>query len=55
MLSLFTGAIIALEISLTIVSLNRLGYLDKIKNLFKKQRVSNFTTQPNLKAIQCKF
>ena len=53
MLSLFTGAIIAIEISLTIVSLNRLGYLDKVKNLFKKQTVTNFTVQPNLKAISC--
>ena len=53
MLSIFTGAIIAVEISLTVISLNRLGYLDKVKNLFKKQRVSNFTTQPILKAISC--
>jgi len=53
MLSLFTGAIIAVELTLTVISLNRLGYLDKLKNLFRKQRVSNFTVQPNLKAISC--
>ncbi len=51
MLSILTGAIIAVEISLTIVSLNRLGYLDKVKNLFKKQRVTDFTVQPNLKQL----
>ena len=48
MLSLFTGAIIAIEISLTIVSLNRLGYLDRVKAMFKKQHISDFTVQPNL-------
>jgi len=51
MLSIFTGAIIAVEISLTIISLNRLGYLDKVKNLFRKQTVTNFTVQPNLKQL----
>jgi len=53
MLSILTGVIITIEISLTVISLNRLGYLDRVKNLFRKQRVSNFTTQPILKAISC--
>ena len=52
MFSILTGAIIAIEISLTVISLNRLGFLDKIKNKFRKQNVSDFTVQPTLKQIQ---
>ena len=51
MLSIFTGALIALELTLTVVSLNRLGYLDKFKNLFKRSNIRPYTPQQDLKVI----
>ena len=48
MLSILTGLVIAVEISLTAVTLNRLGFFDKLKNKFRKQNLSDFTVQPNL-------
>lgn len=51
MLSIFSGIVIAIEVSLSVLYMNKLGYFDTIKNKFRKQNISDFTVQPNLKQL----